>query len=78
MMNTAMESARSVKPRTKRPPSVPNYDITPDYSLASPAGRAAVEALKNELIADPEKAKQFFISAGILTAKGRLAKRYGG
>ena len=78
MMNTATNNTRSAQPRTKRPPAAPHYDITPDYSLASPAGRAAVEALKNELIADPEKAKQFFISAGILTAKGHLAKRYGG
>lgn len=54
------------------------YENTPAFSLATPAGRAAVAELQKQLLADPDKAREFFQSAGILTKTGRLAKRYGG
>lgn len=54
------------------------YENTPIFSLATPAGRAAVAELQEQLLADPDKAEEFFQSAGILTKTGRLAKRYGG
>ena len=48
------------------------------YSLVTPAGRAAVKALQEQLLSDPTAARNFYISAGIITRTGRLTKRFGG
>ena len=81
-MQATLDCASSVKQRSlSQKPTVaaPTVDEnTPPFSLATPAGRAAVAQLQEQLSADPDKARAFFQSAGILTKSGRLAKRYGG
>lgn len=81
-MQTTMDCTAAATPRSHSPkanvtaPTV--YENTPPFSLATPAGRVAVAQLQEQLLADPEQARAFFQSAGILTKSGRLAKRYGG
>jgi phosphoribosylaminoimidazole-succinocarboxamide synthase len=74
-MHATAERKKTPKPRQKQQP---NYYVAPSYSLASPAGKKAVEELKQKLIANPELAKKFYQNAGILTADGKLSERYGG
>lgn len=74
-MPEVVERKKAPKPRQKQQP---NYYVAPSYSLASPSGKKAVEALKEKLMANPELAKKFYQNAGILTADGKLSERYGG
>lgn len=81
-MQATLNDESAVKPRSLGKKSViaaPTFhENTRLYSLATPAGRAAVAQLQKQLLDNPEKATAFFQSAGILTKSGRLAKRYGG
>jgi hypothetical protein len=73
-MEFVMERAATKRVRT---PSAGRTIEVPN-SLTSPSAKAAIAKLQKELIANPEKANEFFVSAGILTESGRLSKRFGG
>lgn len=47
-------------------------------SLADPASAGAVEDLRREITRSPEAAREFLRSIGIVNARGRLTKTYGG
>ncbi|MDD2610680.1 MAG: hypothetical protein PHX60_13525 [Giesbergeria sp.] len=74
-MHATVERKKTPKSRQKQQI---NYYVAPSYSLASPAGKKAVEELKQRLIANPKLANEFYQDAGILTADGKLSERYGG
>lgn len=48
------------------------------WRISDPEMKGRVEALKEQLSADPEKAKAFLQKAGILTSSGHLSRRFGG
>lgn len=76
-MQATAERPRASKKRSTSIDSIA-YQACPEFSLATEAGRAAVARFRQQLLDDPEKARQFFRAAGILTSKNQLAKRYGG
>jgi hypothetical protein len=49
-----------------------------EYSLATTLGQVAVDQLKQKMLNDPSLARKFFQTAGILSSRGKLTKRYGG
>lgn len=46
--------------------------------LSDPQMKPAMEQLKQRIASDPDFARSLLRSAGIVTAKGKLAKRFGG
>lgn len=47
-------------------------------TLNDPAAKKELSAFKQALRKDPEKLRQWYIDAGVLTPAGKLSKKYGG
>jgi len=82
-MEALAERVSGVKPRSgKRAARVVEVSVVretfAEYSLATSNGQVAVDQLKQQMLNNPSLARKFFQTAGILSSRGKLTKRYGG